>query len=293
MLKTEAVYIFAVAIAFIVFQFFILLNSFPALNEIYTIASPRIVTGSFWSLVWFSSELVGEIGLILRVAGACLFLVFAWILLQKKEFSFAVLRKAVLLEGVYYLFYVPFMTYLFTMPTRSSGDQMRNYETVISYTIQTILIFSTFMLLYVKTRNPNVKNTQLFKWSAIAIISFVFALWVKHFIFNFYALPIDSANPILMLGLLNSTFTMLAASLILLFTFLPIIRGKTEGFSSRQVGIAFVLVSVYFIIYILVALVNSGYMDFLTLTELWAIALGILGAGFLIKRETKLNVTDS
>jgi hypothetical protein len=263
-----------------------LLNSFPALYQIYTSLPHSAETrGIFWTSFWFSSEIVGEIGLTLRFAGACLFLVFTWLLLQKKQLRLPILRKAVLLEGTYYLFYLPFIAYLFTRPTSSARAQTVYYLTASSYTIQTVLVFSTFILLYAKTRRPNVGNTKLLKWGAIALVGFAFSLWVKHFLFNLYALPIDLANAILFSGLLNSTFTLLTAALILLFAFLPVIRGKIGSISLRLVGGAFVLVGVYFVIYVLVALTNPTYMGFLTLTELWAVSFAVLGAGLLLERE--------
>jgi len=107
--------------------------------------------------------------------------------------------------------------------------------------------------------------------------------------FNLYALPIDFSNPILLVGLLNSTLTMLAAAIIMLVTLMPVIRGRSTSFSSRAVGIAFVTLGAYFIVYIFVALIDSTYMAFLALTELWAIAFAVLGAGFL-KERTQLKL---
>lgn len=285
MFRAKAPYIFAVASAFILFQSFILLNSFPAIYRIYTIIPSRIeIRDPFWTLFWFFSELVGEIGLIVRFVGACVFVAFAWILLRRKEFSLSVFRRAVLLEGIHFLFYIPFIAYLFARPTNTASVLTVYRETAISYTIQTVLIFSSFIALYIKTRRPNIETVQLFKWGAIAVVNYIFALWTKHFLFNLYALPIDVFNPVLLVGLLNSTLTMLIAAIILLFTSMPVIRGKTKSFNSRAIGIAFILIGVYFIIYILVALVNSGYLAFLPLTELWAISFSVLGVGFLIER---------
>jgi len=282
MVKAKPLYIFVVATAFILFQLFLLLNSFSAIYRIYTVIE---ASGEFWALFWFFSEFTGEIGLILRFVGACLFVSFAWILLKKKNFSFSIFRKAVLLEGVHYLFYIPFIVNLFTRPVNTAAVLTVYYETAISYTIQTVLVVSSFFMLYTKIRRPKLESSQLLGWVAIAVVSYVFALWVKHFLFNLYALPIDLTNSVLVVGLLNSTLTMLAAALILLITLVPVIRGQTTSFSSRGVGFAFILIGAYFIIYIIVALVNSGYMAFLPLTELWGITFAVIGAGFLIERS--------
>ena len=252
----------------------------------YTTIPSRIETnGAFWTLFWFSSEFSDEIGLIIRFVGACLFIAFSWILLRKKEFSLSIFRKAVLLEGVYFLFYIPFIVYLFTRPASATRTTSVYQLTAISYTIQTVLVFSSFIMLYLKMRRANVEIAKLFRWGAIAVVSYVFALWVKHFLFNLYALPIDFDSPVLLVGLFNSTLTMLIAGLILLATFMPVIKERKTSFNSKAVGIAFILIGTYFVIYILVALVNPDYLAFLPLTERWAIILTVLGVGFLIERR--------
>jgi len=134
---------------------------------------------------------------------------------------------------------------------------------------------------YAKIRKPNSEPPQLIKWGAVAAVSYTFALWVKHFFFNLYALPIDLTSPILSVGFFNSTLTILVAAIIMLVAFKSVIKGKAMNFSLRAVGIAFIVVGVYFIIYMFVALFNSSYMVFLLLTELWALAFLVLGANIL------------
>ena len=282
-LKAKPCAIFVVVTAFFLFQLFLLLNSFSALYRIYAMIEAN---QNFWTLLWLFSEVTGEIGLILRFGGACMFVAFAWVLLKKREFSFSVFRKAVLLEGIHYLFYIPFIVNLFTSPAGSDAVLTVFYETAISYTIQTVLVFSSFIMLYTKIKPPNIESSQLRTWTAIAAVSYVFALWVKHFLFSLYALPIDFTNPVLIVGLVNSILTMLVAALTLLITLAPVIRGQTTSFSQRAVGLAFILIGAYFIIYILVAQLNSGYMAFLPLIELWAISFAVTGTGLVIERST-------
>ena len=273
--------IIVVLASFFIYQLFLLVNSFSAINRIYTIIAADL---NFWNLLWFSSEASGEIGLIIRFAGACLLIAFSWTLLRKKTFSFSFFRKAVLLEGTYYLFYVPFIINLLIRPASDPTTLRVYYETAISYTIQTVLVSGSFIVLYFKMRNQETYNPQILRWCAIAAVSFVFSLWIKHFIFNLYALPIDLANPILVIGLLNSTLTILAAATILLVTLIPVIRTQSAAINKKMIGLAFVLIGAYFVIYILVASVNSSYLAFLQLTELWAISFVVAGAGLLSKR---------
>ena len=238
--------IIVVLASFFIYQLFLLVNSFSAINRIYTIIAADL---NFWNLLWFSSEASGEIGLIIRFAGACLLIAFSWTLLRKKTFSFSFFRKAVLLEGTYYLFYVPFIINLLIRPASDPTTLRVYYETAISYTIQTVLVSGSFIVLYFKMRNQETYNPQILRWCAIAAVSFVFSLWIKHFMFNLYALPIDLANPILVIGLLNSTLTILAAATILLVTLIPVIRTQSAAINKKMIGLAFVLMGAYFVIY--------------------------------------------
>jgi hypothetical protein len=254
----------------------------------FTIIPSRIeIRGTFWTLFWFFSEFVGEIGLIIRYAGACFFLVFCWYLIRKSQFSFSFFRKAVLFEGVNYLFYIPFIINLFTRPANGYAiEALTTYRlTALSYLLQTILVFSSFIILYIKTKNENVESTHLYRWGAVAVVCYVFALWVKHFLFTLYALPMDVSDPVLLAGLLNSSLTILVGAFVLLFTLRFIIVEKKPSFNSRAVGASFFLVSAFFFIYILVSLVNSHYLAFLPLTELWAITFSILGISFFINKR--------
>jgi hypothetical protein len=283
-IKREAPYILVVATAFFVYLLYLLVNSFPAVYSIYlTVFSNTSPGPSFWSLVWVSSEFIGEIGLIIRFVGACFFVAFVWMLFRKKTFFFSLLGKAVLLEGAYYLFILPFVIFLFTLPYSSATSQIVGQEAALSYSLQAVLVSPVFFVLYKKLKHPNLDSAKLIKWGAIGIVNFTFALWIKHLLLNIYALPTNLVNPILLIGFLNSALTLLIAASVLLATFLPVIREKTVVFSSKGIGIGLILIGTYFIIYVLVALLNPRYFSFLELTELWAITMPIAGSSLLNK----------
>ncbi len=280
-LRNEAKSILAVVAPFFVFQLFLFLKSFQAEYSLYLRYIARIETGNpFWTSFWFSSELIGEVGLILRFAGACFVLVFVLFLARKGEAIFSNLARAVVLEGMYYLFNLPFIVSLFARPNTS----IVNVEAGLSYALQIVFVAPAFLILYFKVRKPTSARLDLYKWGAVALIGFTFGLWVKHFLLNLYALPIDIADPVLLIGLINSAFTMLFAGLILAIALLPIIRKESGEFSSRLVGIGLLLVGTYVLIYLLISLVNQIYLNFLTLTDVWAIAYLVAGIGFIRKR---------
>ena len=284
MFKSRSLFVLAVAASFFIFQLFLFAKSFPAEYNLYLRFLDRLQTSDpFWTSFWFASELVGEVGLAIRFCGACFFISFAWQLFRKKQFALSHLRKAVLFEGAYYLFNLPFIVSLFTRPNTTTV----NMEAGFSYALQILLVSPAFFMLYAKMKKPKIDMVQIFKSGAIAVVTFTFALWAKHFFLNLYALPISLDDPVLFFGFLNSALMMLVAGLILTVAFLRVIKKNQTSFSSKAVGTAFVLVGAYFIIYIIVSLLNQRYLSFLVLTELWAIAFVILGIGYIIGKDGK------
>ena len=257
------------------------LRSFPAEYNIYLRYQTRMQTNDpFWTSFWFGSELTGEVGLILRFVGVCFLLAFSWMLVWRGQAIYSYLRRAVLLEGIYYLFMIPFILSLYLRPDTT----LVNIEAGLSYTMQIILISPAFLMLYLTLKKMPIDKAQMFKWGAIALIGYTFALWIKHFLLMIYALPFNLDNPILVVGSLNSTLTILFAGLILTVTFLPLIRRQHLSFSPRLAGVGFLLIGLHFVIYILVSLLIQRYWDFMMLTELWALAFIILSVGYISKR---------
>jgi len=233
----------------------------------------------FWTSFWFSSELIGEIGLFFRFFGASIFLAFAWILMKRGKAALSYLKLAVLFEGIYYLFMIPFILSLYLRPDTS----VVNLEAGLSYTLQIILITPAFLILFLKLKKPAVPKSQLFQWVAIAIIGFTFALWIKHFLLMVYALPFDLDNPITIFGGLNAAITILAAGLILTIAFLPILSKQSLTFNPLLTGVGFLLIGIHFIIYIALSLFIQRYWDFMMLTELWALGFIILSIGYITR----------
>jgi hypothetical protein len=282
--KFKAPYIFALAVSFFVFVFFLFLRSFPAEYNIYLRYLERMQTSDpFWTSFWFGSELVGEVGLIFRFLGACFFLVFTWLLLTRHDFVISHLKRAVIFEGSYYIFMVPFILSLYLRPNTT----LVYLEAGLSYTLQILFISPAFFMLYYKLRKTTVDKAELFRWGAIAVVGFTFGLWIKHFLLTLYALPISLDNTVLVLGFLNSTFTILVAGIILLVSFWPIIRKQSLNFNVRMVGVGFFLTGLYFIVYIAVSLFSQRYWDFLMLTELWALGFIILSVGYIASQSTQ------
>lgn len=287
-LQNKAPFILAAAIAFFIYELYLLLNSFQAILEIYHAVSLSVANNGFTirPVLWLFSELSGELGLIMRFAGALFFLVFAVSFVRKKPFL-SYLMKGVLLEGIQYLFIIPFLTLWLVFPS-----SIASYEAAASYLLQLVLITPSFILLYTRLKQRGITQGTL-KMTAIAATCFMFAMWAKHFFLCLYALPINFNNPVLLVGFVNSTVTLLVSALILTFAFLTIFRGKRYTFSFRIVGTALFLVGAYSAIYLLISTLNITYLSFLTLTELWLVSLLIAGLGFVLKDRRRKGISGA
>jgi hypothetical protein len=271
-------FIFAIALIFFIFILYLFLRSFPAEYNIYLRYLERMQTSDpFWTSFWFISELVGEVGLFFRFFGASIFLAFAWILLRRGKAILSYLKLAVLFEGIYYLFMIPFILSLYLRPNTT----IVNLEAGLSYTLQIIFITPAFLILFSKLKKTSVSKSELFQWGAIAVIGFTFALWIKHFLLMVYALPFDLNNPITIFGGVNAAITILIAALILTKAFLPILTKQSLTFNPLLAGVGFLLIGIHFIFYIAISLLIQRYWDFMMLTELWALGFIILSIGYI------------
>lgn len=282
--------IFVVALAFFIFMLIILVNSFPADYRIANNDIGRYLsTASLMPLFHLASELTGEVGVILRFIGACFFLAVTYTLIKKKLVSWSLLKKAVLLEGIYYLFNTPFIAYLIvralTSADANSAAILTYYGAAISYAIQILFVTPIFLILYRKLSNSILDRYEIANWGTFAIIGFIFGLWIKHFTLAIYAIGINFSSTTRIVGSLNSALTLLIAALIMIIVLMPLHKKTSTNFNVKALGAAFVVAGLYATIYLAISLVDEQYMNWLTLIDWWTIIFIVLGLGFLVKRK--------
>jgi hypothetical protein len=278
-LQRKAPYVLVAAVALLIYETYLLQKSFLALYQIYLNITQNAGPGgiSAHAYMWFFSETSGEVGLILRFVGSLFFVAFAVALCRKKP-ARTFLKWGVLLEAIQYLFLIPFITQWVVF-----GGMAAEY-TIISFSLQIVLITPTLLALYHRLKKPQIGKIAILRAAAVAAVAFMFAMWIKHFIFNLYALPVDFSKPELTVGFVNSAVTLLISALILTVVFLPLIRGKSASFSFRGFGAALIIAGIYFVVYLVISSVNTWYGSFVFLTELWMISLIIAGVGFLLDK---------
>jgi hypothetical protein len=232
-------------------------------------------------LFHLAGELTGEVGVILRFVCACFLLAFAVVLVWKKTVSWSFLRKAVLLEGIYYVFNIVFIVYLYV-----KGGAFANYGAATSYLLQMLLVTPIFLMLYFKLKR-NTGIQEVAKWGALAITAFIFALWSKHFLLALYALPLNFANSVFLIGFLNSALTLLVAGVASLIVFMPLFKKKSLYFNTKGFGVALIIAGMYVVIFLAIALFTPEYRSWISLIDWWTIALIVLGIGYLTIKNCK------
>ncbi len=280
LVKSKAPFILVVAAVFFVYQLILLARSIPADIQIAVRVFEQVSSsGSLSPLFWLGSELTGEVGVILRFIGACFFLVFAATLVVKKALSWSLLRKSVLLEGLYYIFNVPFIIYLIARPNGS----IATLGAAVSYTAQLLLVTPIFLMLYLKLKGKSFDASSVVKWAAAAIVGFTFALWVKHFALAIYALPLVFNDAFFVVGFVNSVLTLLIAGLLMIVAFMPLLKKRSVVFNAKLFGVALILMGLYAVVFVFIAWAREDYMDWINLIDWWVIVMPVLGAGLLIK----------
>jgi hypothetical protein len=232
-------------------------------------------------LFHLAGELTGEVGVILRFAGACILLTFTAVLVWKKTVSLPFLRKAVLLEGIYYIFNIVFIAYLFVR-----GGNLANYGAASSYLAQMLFVTPIFLTLYFKLKRKNVDKKEVAKWGALAITGFIFALWAKHFLLAIYALPLDFSNLTFIIGFVNSALTLSIAGVIMIGVLMPVYKRRTTLFNPKGLGAALILAGLYAIIFLVSSLFSIEYSRWISLIDWWTVVFVVLGVGFLIAKKS-------
>jgi hypothetical protein len=203
------------------------------------------------------------------------------VLVWKKTVSLSFLRKAVLFEGIHYIFNIVFIVYLFVR-----GDSFARYGAASSYLLQMLLVTPIFIILYFKLKK-NASIQDVAKWGALAITGFIFALWSKHFLLALYALPLNFSVPVFLIGFLNSALTLLIAGVVMLIVFMPLFRKKSLAFSTKGFGGGLIIAGLYAVIFLGIALFTPQYINWVPLIDWWTAVLIVLGVGYFIIKSGK------
>jgi hypothetical protein len=284
-INAYSIFILVVSLAFFIFLLNLISNSpFADYRIAVRDTASYHSTGSLAPLFHLGSELTGEVGVILRFIGACFMLAFAITLAWKKTFSKTYLRRAILLEGIYYLFNIPFIVYLFTR-----SYTLARVGAATSYLAQILFVTPIFLILYFKLKDEKSDMSEIAKWGSLALVGFIFALWVKHFLLGIYALPFSFSNLTLTIGSLNSSLTLLVAGIIAAVLLMPLYRKKRTLLNAKGLGFALIIAGLYAVIFLVISTVTVQYSRWVTLIDWWTAIFIVLGLGLLLAAKTSEN----
>jgi hypothetical protein len=211
------------------------------------------------------------------------FAFYATVLYLKRKTGYLFkIKWTLILTAVFYLLLVPasihhLIGYVMEWPMISIGVGL-------SYLLQALLISPSFLILSKKIRNPQ-DSTQIYRWVAIAVPLFVFAMWAKYlFLWADTLLPMGPTDLGVwsIVGAVNSVVTLLATGILTTVTTKSLYR--KQGFNNKYVGTALILFGTFFVVDSVVALFVPIYAAFWYLTDFWMLTVPILGVAVLFTK---------
>jgi len=235
---------------------------------------------SYWS---------AHIGLTLRLTGVICGLISLFSLCLNVKFPFRIkllVAAALILEGIYYLLYIPWVPYLWRPDT---------YILSVSYLLQVLLTspFLIFLAIKMKTYQSGGENRRFWKWAGLTFTCYMLSLWVNALFRWFDMVRIEGFQllftGIIPLGFLNGAITM---SLAVVFSFAAArsILEMDQASSKRWIGLALIMLGIHYVIYFIYSQL-AGLMNFILLVDVWTIPLLALGTTLLYEsRERSIQI---
>ena len=234
-----------------------------------------LIKVSWWTPVFYSSELVGGIGGILRAVAGFFALYSAWLFWRKKEAAFPLIRRkvgaALVLEAGYYLSLIPTVVLGFVFT--SINGQVWYFGTTpvfevlfvagIACLAEVLIIPAVLFKLRSKIIHGSA-NQDIVKWSCIAGISYLFVVfwfdasmqWVGMVTTFGMSLLLDHIN---LAGFLVAVFGLFLVAMFGLIFALPAIKKLPGKLSSRRIGAVMVAFGSYFVSGILIYVLAGGF----------------------------------
>jgi hypothetical protein len=249
----------------------------------------RFIDSTSVSLAYLM-EYTGFVGLMVRVVGASYALFAVFLILKNEKTSFHVVRnkisKALLLEGLYYLCFIPAIALL--LLNFSALPTISNMLLSTAFSTQILLITPMLIKLATKVKNyeSDVDKPSLIRWAGLAYMSFVVAIWVTYMLKWREMMAVDpylfTALSVRILGFLNTVIVQSLAVAFAVVGVLLILRKHSLHKAVRWLGLSAIFLSLHIIIYV-IYVTHVGITRFIQFGELWLIPLIGVGLYLLLK----------
>ena len=266
----------------------------PLKPELYVPATGLRFTNSYSVSLAYLMEYTGFVGLIVRVAGASYALFAVLIILKNKKEPFREaqdkIAKALLLEGVYYISFIPAI--LLLALNFSALPNISNMLLSIVFSTQILLITPLLIKLASKVKNYETEEDKpsLIRWTSLSYMSFTVALWVTYMLKWREMMAVDpylfSALSVRILGFLNTVIVQSLAVAFAAFGLVFILKKRSLHKAMRLIGLSTFFLSLHIIIYV-IYVTYVGITRFIQFGELWLIPLMAVGLYLLLKQYKK------
>jgi hypothetical protein len=262
--------------------------------EYYVPATGLRFTNTYSVSLAYLMDYTGFVGLMVRVVAASYALVAAFLVLKNEKDVFSAIKnkisRALLLEGVYYLSFVPAIMLL--MLNFSALPNISNMLLSTAFSTQIILITPLLIKLATTVKNyeTDADKPSLIRWAGLSYICFVVAIWVTYMLKWREMMAVDpylfSALSVRILGFLNTAIVQSLAVAFAAVGVLLILKKRGLDKAARWMGLSAIFLSLHVIIYV-IYVTHVGITRFIQFGELWLIPLIGVGLYLLLKKPTE------
>ncbi len=225
------------------------------------------------------------VGFFLILVGAIFGLQSTLLIINNDDRYVKKLGNAFVFSSLFYILLLPSSIRHF-VGVATTSSQAYSIYVGFSCLLQALLIGVPLLILgrrLIKSQN----TAPILKLSSIVAPLVVFGFWSYALLLWVYALlPLGPKQATLMsnVGAVNSLLTLLVAGIV---TTIACVDFNRKGVLNKSLaGLAIIIVGIYALVYALVCVWVPIYFSFILLTEIWLIALPILGISVL-KLRTK------
>jgi hypothetical protein len=264
--------------------------------EYYIPATGLRFTNTYSVSLAYLMEYTGFVGLIVRVVAASYALLAAFLILKNGKDVFSVVKskisRALLLEGVYYLSFIPAIMLL--LLNFSALPNVSNMLLSIAFSTQILLITPLLIKLatIVKNYEGDADKSSLIRWAGLSYMSFVVAIWVTYMLKWREMMAVDpylfSALSVRILGFLNTVIVQSLAVIFAVVGVLLILKKCGLDKAARWMGLSAIFLSLHIIIYV-IYVTHVGITRFIQFGELWLIPLIGVGLYLLLKNPKDIK----
>ena len=294
----------------------------------FTFASYWLIRGVIWStkmisdytlyqalikvpwriIVFYSSELFATVGVSFRWIAGCFAFYSAVLFLRKKENTLSQFREkvstALLLEGGYYLTFIPSVVLGFSYPLLDGYywyfDAPKIVTLLLGVTCLVEVIVIPPQLFKLRSEITQISSQDVIKWGCLTGVSYLFVFWFVYSMTWMWTIAQSGMGVLLdAINLINFLATVMGLLLIAIFgltSAFPAIKKLPVELDLRRIGATITAFGSYFVFIILLYVLAGGFAERPLIwyhfivphnLNLWCVTFLCIGLPLLASRKIK------